>query len=101
MVKIFLEKTKEKDPSFIVIDELLGVYLGLLFCSYEKKCLDVFLFVIFFRIFDIFKIFPINILDNLSIRGGYLFQSVFIILDDILAAIFAVISVSMLKIYLC
>ncbi len=100
MVKIILEKINKKDPSFIVIDELLGIYLGALFCFSEKKILDYFLFLIFFRIFDIFKPFPINILDNLSKKGSYWFQSFFVIADDILASVFAICALKIVKAYL-
>lgn len=100
MVKIILEKTNKKDPSFIVIDELLGIYLGVLFCFPEKKILDYLLFLVFFRIFDIFKPFPINILDNLSKKGSYWFQSFFVIADDILASAFAICALKIVKGYL-
>lgn len=70
----------EKDPSIIVIDEYIGQFTALLFC--KENILEYFLAFLLFRIFDIIKPFPINWIDS---REG----SFFVILDDILAGLYA------------
>lgn len=73
------------DPSFIVIDEVTGMWTALLFISgiYWKENL-FFLALIFllFRFFDILKLPPIKKAE--SIKGGF-----GIMLDDIIAGIYA------------
>jgi len=86
-VKNFLEEVKEKDPSFIVIDEFLGVFLGWILYFSVKPLMNYVIFLVLFRMFDILKPFPVNVLDSLSKRGGFLWQAFFIIADDLMASI--------------
>jgi len=85
------DEFKADDPQEIVIDEVAGQLLTLLAIPiYETLfpipliyyCLSCF---IFFRLFDIWKPFPINYIDN-NVKG-----SIGIILDDIFASIYSVI----------
>ncbi|MGI4776019.1 MAG: phosphatidylglycerophosphatase A family protein, partial [Janthinobacterium lividum] len=98
---LYIKVTNREDPKEIVIDEVVGQMLtnGICFFSFviiSNSVLTkiwtlelieiVFLFFLpflLFRIFDIFKPWPINWLDE-NIGGGF-----GIMLDDILAAIFA------------
>jgi len=77
----FIEKTDGKDPGHIVIDEVAGQWLTFLFVFHQ----DFFILIsgfLLFRIFDIFKPFGINDLQNLKSGWG-------VMLDDILAGIYA------------
>ena len=99
-------KFKKKDPNEIVIDEFIGQWIVILSVSYiptvglllslmanqsvlvpyffESKLMLAF---ILFRIFDILKPFPINIIDK-KMKNG-----LGVVLDDIVAGIYAAISV--------
>lgn len=75
------------DPGWIVIDEFLGVALGMSLMSYFNFLTWVTLiwFVAFFRFFDITKIFPANIFDNR--KGAFA-----LIADDLVSGLYAVIT---------
>ena len=88
---------KNKDPRQIVIDEVLGQSMPLIFLLYLNQTNQISLSVeiyyffsfIFFRFFDIFKPFPVNYFD---INHKNYFG---IIMDDIVAGLY-----SMILIYL-
>ena len=96
-VKIFIEKVNQKDPSFVVIDEFLGVFLGIILFLTEYSIRNYIVFLILFRIFDIFKPFPVNFLDRLSKTGGTIKQSFFIIADDLAAGVMASLTLLVLE----
>ena len=84
------DEFKSEDPQEIVIDEVVGQIFPLLAIPiYETLyplpliyyCASAFLF---FRLFDIWKPFPISYVDN-NIKG-----SLGIMLDDILASIYSI-----------
>ena len=77
-----VEKENEKDPGIVVIDEVVGQWLTLLFIP--KTFFLMLCGFVLFRLMDIFKPYPINISQQLG--GGF-----GIMLDDILAAIYAAI----------
>ncbi len=70
----------QDDPKEVVIDEVAGFLLTMLFlpCSWLALCLGFFLF----RFFDILKPYPIRHAERL--RGGF-----GIVLDDLLAGLYA------------
>ena len=68
----------KKDDQRIVIDEVIGIWIGLVFLP--KTILFTILGIIFFRIFDIKK--PLFINRVQSIKGG-----VGIVIDDVLAGL--------------
>ena len=78
-----------KDPSCIVIDEVVGFLLLLILVGYLPGAeisitkIDFILAFILFRIFDIWKPFPIDLLEE-KFKGGF-----GIMIDDIGAAIYA------------
>ncbi len=98
---IYVKVTKRKDPKEVVIDEVVGQMLTIILCSFSvifvqasnlSQNLDnttinlIFLFLlpfVLFRLFDIFKPWPIIWIDK-NISGGF-----GIMIDDIIAAIFA------------
>ncbi|NHZ85494.1 MAG: phosphatidylglycerophosphatase A [Planctomycetia bacterium] len=83
----YLEKI---DPSVIVIDEWVGQWIALLFLP--KSLLWGLIAFALFRLFDIWKPFPIKILDKMS--GGF-----GIMLDDVLAGIYALLVISLLRVW--
>ena len=74
---------KVKDPSAIVWDEISAFFLMLVIAHPLLNPLKIFELFVLFRIFDIWKPFPINYLDR-HVGGG-----LGIMLDDFVAAFFA------------
>ena len=72
---------KIKDPSCIVIDEIVA-FLALLIYL-QPDAVELFYSFMLFRFFDILKPFPINILEK-KFEGGF-----GIMIDDIAAAIYS------------
>ena len=87
----------EKDHSSIVIDELAGMWVALLPALYmttqSSRTIYAVLAFIFFRIFDIWKPFPISYFDK-NFKNGF-----GIVLDDLIAGVLAIIP-AMFLIYL-
>ncbi len=82
---------KLHDPSIVVVDELLGMWIGLL--ALPKIWWLYLIAFILFRFFDITKIYPINKLEKIKDGWG-------IMLDDLLAGIFTFLVVHLLKTWL-
>ena len=77
---ILTKEWQQKDPKEIVIDEWVGMWIALYLCPHDFKWgLVSFLF---FRIFDIFKPGPVQLMDNMKNGAG-------VMLDDIVAGILA------------
>ncbi len=73
------ESSKRKDPPFIVVDEVCGMLLGLLFLPYDLR-LVVVAFIIF-RILDTLKPWPVGSVEKLKGSLG-------IMGDDIVAGVY-------------
>ena len=89
----------EKDHKSIVIDEFTGIWLAMVPVLYiastqYERILYAVLALIFFRIFDIFKPYPISYIDK-NLKNGF-----GIVLDDIVAGIYAAIFASSITLYL-
>ena len=89
----------EKDHKSIVIDELAGMWVSLVPVLYvatdqNERILYASLAFIFFRVFDILKPFPISYFDTKYKNG------LGIVLDDVIAGIFAAIMSLVLTIFL-
>jgi phosphatidylglycerophosphatase A len=93
-VSNYIQKSKNKDPGEIIIDEFLGqsipIYLYEMSHGTSKDDGEVifyyFLFFIFFRYFDIMKPFPVNFFDKN-------FKNCFgVIMDDICAGFYVVLT---------
>ena len=90
------DKFTDEDPNEIVIDEVVGQMIVLLFIPiYETLFfLNNFYYYFFsfvlFRLFDIWKPYPISYVDN-NIKGA-----IGIMLDDIIAAIYSIFSLTLL-----
>ena len=91
---------QENDPQEIVIDEVVGQMLPLLTIPvYETLCLApkeyycVAAFI-FFRLFDIWKPFPINYVEN-NTSGA-----LGIMLDDVIAGLYTIITLTIIFFFL-
>ena len=75
------QKTKDPDPSEVVIDEIVGQWIALAFLPLTPViCLCGFLL---FRLFDILKPWPVALLEK-RFRGGW-----GVMLDDVMAGVYA------------
>ena len=86
-IQLYTKEYKEKDRKEIVIDEVVGQSIALLplLLFYENTSPEIYTCLIsfvFFRFFDIFKPYPIYIIDKMNSAFGVMF-------DDILAGIFS------------
>ena len=69
------------DPKWIVIDEVIGMWIASFFLQ-SNSMLHYLLIFGWFRVFDIFKPWPINYFDRMTTASS-------VIIDDILAAVYA------------
>jgi len=81
------------DDQRIVFDEIAGVLLTSL-AVVERSFFALALVFVFFRLFDIWKPWPIRDVDH-SLRGG-----LGIMLDDLIAAVFAAVCVATIRVLL-
>ena len=87
---IYLNNYRKKDPSEVIVDEFLGQSIPLLFIV-NFNIYEVLIAFVTFRFFDIYKIYPINKIEDL--KGSY-----GVILDDIVAGIYSLIILMLYKI---
>lgn len=73
---------KVKDPKQVVVDEVMGQLITFLFVPFAISWRLVLGGFLLFRLFDIWKPYPVNILENLP--GG-----LGVCMDDILAGVYA------------
>lgn len=84
-----LEPTWGKDPSRIVVDEMVGVWIALLAVD-SGNLYYVLLAFVLFRLFDIFK--PLGIRRMERLKGGW-----GVMMDDILAGVYSLLILLVLK----
>ena len=72
------------DPSEIVIDEFIGQSIPLMFLSQKSELFEILFTFICFRIFDIYKIYPVNLGEKMKGALG-------VIADDVIAGIYTII----------
>jgi len=84
-IDVYEKEVKAHDSKEIVIDELVGVWLALIFCNINKENMIplAILCFVYFRIFDIWKPSFIGTIDE-KVKGGLGVMG-----DDILAGIIA------------
>lgn len=75
-----IEKDKGKDPGLVVIDEMVGQWLAVIFLPFSW--ITLLIGFILFRTFDIWKPYPINRSQKLKAGWG-------IMIDDVLAGVYA------------
>ncbi len=81
LTEMIQNKYKIHDPKWIVIDEVIGMLICFLFIR-SSNILNIFIMFGIFRFFDIIKIWPANYFDSLK-------HGVFVIIDDIVSAIYS------------
>jgi phosphatidylglycerophosphatase A len=94
-INYFSSFTKSSDSKQIVIDELLGIFIILIFYDLifiYNDFLTLTLIFFIFRLFDIFKPFPANYIDN-NFKNGY-----GVIMDDIIAGIYTILTLITLNV---
>jgi phosphatidylglycerophosphatase A len=87
---IVAREAGRKDPQFVVIDEVAGQAIALLFCPADWH--HGLIALILFRLFDITKPFPIRRLENLPEGWGIVF-------DDVAAGLYALGVASVIRIW--
>ena len=97
LITIYSKIIKHYDSSEIVIDEFLGIFTIMIFYEHIKFTSDILMLIIIFfifRFFDIIKVFPANWIDkNLKNSWG-------VILDDIVAGIYSVITLYIINVFI-
>jgi phosphatidylglycerophosphatase A len=88
---IVARESGRKDPQFVVIDEVAGQAIALLFCPADWK--HGLIALILFRLFDITKPFPARQLESLPEGWGIVF-------DDVAAGLYALGVASLLRIWI-
>lgn len=78
-----------EDPGFVVIDEVAGMWIALLPAAAHPGCKSILAALVFFRIFDVWKPFPVHQLEKLPEGWG-------IVCDDLAAGLYAGICVLLL-----
>jgi phosphatidylglycerophosphatase A len=71
---IVARESGRKDPSFVVIDEVAGQWITLLLCPINWR--NAVIAFVLFRLFDIFKPFPIRRIERLPAGWGIVFDDV-------------------------
>jgi phosphatidylglycerophosphatase A len=79
---IAARESGRKDPGFVVIDEVAGVWITLLGAVYHPDWKHILLALLLFRVFDITKPFPVRQLEKLPEGWGIVF-------DDVAAGLYA------------
>jgi phosphatidylglycerophosphatase A len=80
-----------EDPQMVVIDEVAGQWIALLFSPFDWK--HGLIALILFRVFDVTKPFPARQLENLPEGWGIVF-------DDVAAGLYALGVASLLRIWI-
>jgi len=87
---ITARESNRHDPGFVVIDEVAGQWITLLFCPADWR--HGLLALLLFRLFDITKPFPVRRLERLP--GGW-----GIVFDDVAAGLYALGVASLLRLW--
>ena len=93
LVNLHLADHSLDDPSEIVIDEFIGQSLPLMFLNQNSELFEILFAFICFRIFDIYKIYPVNL-------GEIIKGAIGVIADDIIAGIYTIIFLMIYRIIL-
>jgi phosphatidylglycerophosphatase A len=88
---IVARESGRHDPQFVVIDEVAGQWITLLFCPIDLR--HGLIALILFRLFDMTKPFPVRQLEKLPEGWG-------IVLDDMGAGLYALGVASLLRLWI-
>lgn len=84
-----LERFWGEDPSRVVVDEMVGVWIPLLACPAGDSCFALLAFLLF-RLFDIVKPFGVRHMEKMGKGAG-------VMMDDILAGFYALVLVYIVR----
>lgn len=87
---IVARESGRKDPQIVVIDEVSGQWITLLFTPFDLR--HALIALVLFRLFDMTKPFPIRRIENLPEGWG-------IVLDDVAAGLYALGIASLIRIW--
>jgi phosphatidylglycerophosphatase A len=96
-INFFSNLTNSNDSKHIVIDELLGIFIILIFYDFifiYNDFITLILIFFIFRLFDIIKIFPANYIDK-NLKNGY-----GVMMDDIVAGIYTIFTLMILNAFI-
>ena len=96
-INYFSNFTNSNDSKHIVIDELLGIFIILIFYDFifiYNDFITLILIFFIFRLFDIIKIFPANYIDT-NLKNGY-----GVMMDDIVAGIYTIFTLMILNAFI-
>ena len=96
-INFFSNFTNSNDSKHIVIDELLGIFIILIFYDFifiYNDFITLILIFFIFRLFDIIKIFPANYIDK-NLKNVY-----GVIMDDIVAGIYTIFTLMILNVFI-
>ena len=96
-INYFSNLTNSNDSKHIVIDELLGIFIILIFYDFVfiyNDFITLVLIFFIFRLFDIIKIFPSNYIDK-NLKNGY-----GVLMDDIVAGIYTIFTLMILNVFI-
>ena len=96
-INFFSNFTNSNDSKHIVIDELLGIFIILIFYDFVfiyNDFITLILIFFIFRLFDILKIFPANYIDK-NLKNGY-----GVMMDDIVAGIYTIFTLMILNVFI-
>jgi phosphatidylglycerophosphatase A len=88
---IMIDELDDNDPSHIIIDELVGQWLALLFLP--KGLINIAIAFILFRFFDIIKPWPISLIEKLPKGLG-------VMSDDLVAGFVTLVLIQVVNIYI-
>ena len=88
---IVARESGRHDPQFVVIDEVAGQWIALLFSPFDWR--HALIALVLFRLFDMTKPFPVHNLERLPEGWG-------IVLDDVAAGLYALGIASLLRIWI-
>ncbi len=97
LINLYSKRTNTQDSSIIVIDEFIGIFLIFLFYDeiyLYNNFITIVLIFFLFRFFDINKIFPANLIDKKMLN------SFGVILDDIVAAIYTILTLYFINVFI-
>tara|TARA_B110001450_G_scaffold105026_1_gene99445 strand:- start:1746 stop:2081 length:336 start_codon:yes stop_codon:yes gene_type:complete len=90
---LYLKNSDKDDPSEVISDEVLGQLIPLFIIGSANEHYLILVAFISFRVFDIYKIYPANKAEELTGAHG-------VIMDDIVAGIYALFVVFIFKYFL-
>ena len=96
-INFFSNVTNSNDSKHIVIDELLGIFIILIFYDFifiYNDFITLILIFFIFRLFDILKIFPANYIDK-NLKNGY-----GVMMDDIVAGVYTIFTIMILNVFI-